>query len=186
PRWALVIQDAMRNQALSTYKSMNPKILVNTFLQTWDANKQDLPSDMKRILKVAKDHNLILDAITISSEARREMPIWLHQGWSPLKIRRTNDKYARCLQTNHQVMTVGDACRIAEGDGDPPDACENPDQCRRRAAQLLDALDPKWDPRVEQSDETEPEIAGERVPKQANPAEGTKDLYRIFTEGMEL
>ncbi|KAF9027909.1 hypothetical protein BDZ89DRAFT_951804, partial [Hymenopellis radicata] len=109
PRWALVMQDAMRCKVLSTYKALNPEILVNTFLQTWDANKTDLPSDMKRILRVARDNNVLLDAISISPEVRGEMPVWLHQGWSPNKIRRTNDKYARCLQINHRVMTAGDA-----------------------------------------------------------------------------
>ncbi|KAF8884864.1 hypothetical protein CPB85DRAFT_1232878 [Mucidula mucida] len=146
PRWALVMQDTMRNKVLSTYKALNPGILVNMFLQTWDTNKIDLPPDMKRILKVAKNNKLLMDAIMIPQEVKGEMPIWLHQGWSADRIRRTNDKSARCLQSNHNVRTAEDARRVAEGESKEPKECDSQIQCRRRANQLLDVLDPKWDP----------------------------------------
>ncbi|KAF9018853.1 hypothetical protein BDZ89DRAFT_891217, partial [Hymenopellis radicata] len=185
PRWALVMQDAMRRKVLSTYRTVNPGLLVNTFLQTWDANKMDLPLDMKRILRVAKENNLLMDALVIPPEVRGEMPIWLHQGWAADKIRRTNDKYAKCLQANHNVRTAEDARRVAEDEGDEPGECDSPNQCKRRAGQLLEALDPKWNPRNGQADAARDrtEVEKEQLPKGGDLLPRKEDLFRIFTEG---
>ncbi|KAF9034964.1 hypothetical protein BDZ89DRAFT_947136, partial [Hymenopellis radicata] len=176
----------MRVNALSTYKNIDADLLDDIFSQTWDTNKSKLPPDIKRMVKVAKEYNLIMDGHSIPTEIKKAMPIWLHQGWRTDKNRITNNAACKCLQTNHLARTVGDVLGVAEQRAHPGDACENPERCQRQAAKLLDSLNRKWDPR-----DTEPERipytqAEESnvtpFPKQRQEIESKGDLYRIFTD----
>ncbi|KAF9022108.1 hypothetical protein BDZ89DRAFT_903469, partial [Hymenopellis radicata] len=189
PRWALVVQDILRTKVLSTYKNMDPQILTNIFLQTWDASKNDLPPDVKRMLKVAREAKLTLDGLNMTADVKGALPIWLHQGWAPEKNRRTNDSRARCLQTVHGVVTAKDAQEVAGGRDARRDGCENPEACQQRAIRLLEALEPKWDPRIgcEPHEEETEDGAAERVfPRQVVPTAEISDLFRVFAEGNEL
>ncbi|KAF9017469.1 hypothetical protein BDZ89DRAFT_1045096 [Hymenopellis radicata] len=150
---------------------MDPSILTNIFLQTWDSFKSDLPPDVKRMLKVAREVNLTLDGLDITPEVKRTLPIWLHQGWAPGKNRRTK---ARCLQTTHKVFTTGDAQDVAEGRDENLAGCEDTAACRRRAQHLLDALDPKWDPRIPRAPNNrsaDTDEAENKFPRQVTPVE---------------
>ncbi|KAF8911724.1 hypothetical protein CPB85DRAFT_1511645 [Mucidula mucida] len=189
PRWAVVVQDILRCNVLSAYKNMGPNILTNIFLQTWDSVKSDLPSDVKRMLKVAREVNLTLDGLDITPEVKRSLPIWLHQGWAPDNNRRTNDEKARCLQAAHKVLTTGDAQDVAEGRDERLVGCEDTAACQRRAQQLLDALDPKWDPRTPSAPNDRPANADEaenEFPRHVTPVSDVADLFRVFAKGKDL
>ncbi|KAF8990121.1 hypothetical protein BDZ89DRAFT_1055034, partial [Hymenopellis radicata] len=84
-------------------------------------------------------------------------------------------------------MTAGDARRIAEEGEEVTEGCEHPDQCRRRASQLLDALDPKWDPRRSSQKKWEmPKDRREEFPKRVEPVREKEELFRIFSEGTSI
>lgn len=189
PKWALILEDAMREKVLMMYKNVNKHVLANVFVQTWDTNKVALPNDMKRMIKLAKEHGLMADGLAITNEVLREQPIWLHQGWRDDRNRKMNDKYSKCLQTTHHVYTVGEAVDVVEGNAEEIKQCTHPETCQRVAGSLLNALDPKWDPRKNR-DAAEHENEGQnnalQVPNTPTPVTSNADMWRIFTAGTEL
>ena len=106
------------NAILSHYCSKTPmaktEARINYFLQTWNINITKLPSHLQRIIKVARSHNLFLDAPTFSPRLLRQSPIWFHMGATPALNRLNNHTNASCLRKNHKVTSVGEMSDIAE------------------------------------------------------------------------
>ncbi len=93
------------------------------------------------------------------------------------------------MQTVHGVVTAKDAQEVAGGRDARQDGCENPKACQQRAVRLLEALEPKWDPRIEcelHEEETNNGEAEHEFPRQVVPTAEILDLFRVFTEGNDL
>ncbi|KAJ7054001.1 hypothetical protein C8F01DRAFT_920621, partial [Mycena amicta] len=103
------------------------------------------------LLTTMKAFGVRLEGIAFPKEAMRQMPIWYH-GEANEGIRKLNNSEAsRCLLTNHQVRTVGDAEDVAKLQIAPrhrdrtncacgvckryrdETGCEHPNKCSKRA-----------------------------------------------------
>ena len=173
PLWALVA-DAILARGISKAEENIPlELRQNVFLQTWTARSSSVPTRLKRSFAAAKDLGLRREGLAFERGILRDMPMWMH-GEANDKLRRLNhSKASKCLQSNHNLRTVGDAENIAGGLDNPghkarsncactackaarrTTTCPNPHACFARATELLDLLPEKWDPRRMQPQDTE-------------------------------
>ncbi|THU83636.1 hypothetical protein K435DRAFT_601877, partial [Dendrothele bispora CBS 962.96] len=154
-----------------------------------------------------RKYGLRMEGISFERAILREMPIWHHAQADP-KIRRlTNSRASKCLQTKHNLTTVGDAedlaavlpvviirgsdyCECQDCTELRQDVkCEHPHSCMLRAQELLDTLPEKWDPRAEQPEDHEYDLDNlqkERDEENFNYHLSTtgniSDVFRIFTD----
>ncbi len=152
PKWALLCDTILAKRHLQRERGISDAIKRNVFLQSWSANQghaDPLPRDIKELLRTAKEYGLQLDQLVVLPETAREMPIWYHIEADDRIRRIVTSRASTCLRDNHAVRTVGQAERmiaeLAVDQGDPP--CAHPQECAKRALELLDTLPPKWDPR---------------------------------------
>jgi len=87
----------------------------NTFLQCWDPPSRGpctafLNDDIKRMLKVAKNHNTNLAAVKISARLCKELPAWYHLDE---KLSTLDSETIRCLIEKHKVSTVTDLVNVS-------------------------------------------------------------------------
>ncbi|KIJ09912.1 hypothetical protein PAXINDRAFT_17028 [Paxillus involutus ATCC 200175] len=151
---------------LATHRKPSPAVdertRINPFLQTWETTTRKTPSTLKRILKVAKKYNVKLATGDLSTEAKRQLPIWFHIGATNELNKLNNHFYAPCLRDNHGVITVDhlmkftslhathqkwasctcDDCVNARNNL----SCAKPFKCFQLAANLLKCLPPQWNP----------------------------------------
>lgn len=168
PRWALVADALLSKAVAAVSKNVEPGARLNYFLQSWGVStrkKAGLPTDLRRMVLVAKKFGVRCDVRIAKKELRDAMPAWYHIGMEP---GRSSAKSAagKCLREKHDVRTVAqctDVMRRLKPDfqGHSPRAncecddcvedrrkygCTNPHRCACAAEKLLERLQPKWNP----------------------------------------
>ncbi|KAF9018688.1 hypothetical protein BDZ89DRAFT_910079, partial [Hymenopellis radicata] len=207
PTWVYFANDILARATLSAERNVPLEVKLNIFLQSFNTKIQDLPTDLVKILEVAKETGVRPEGLAFSREAIRQRPIWYHGEADP-RIRLLNHSAAsRCLRENHGMLLVGQAEEIASFLDDPNHkqnhssscschvctamrenlGCSKPNNCMVRAKELLDTLPPKWDPRFllpedyeEAPDAIQKGFEFDRRITLDGPA---TDIFRIFTQG---
>ena len=174
PVWAFVAEVLIGLHITKGSGGVHKLSQVNTFLQTWKVNMTGasrLPEDIKRMLRIAKKHNLTCNAIKIDRKIKKALPIWYHIGARKSIKSLINSTSGKCLRENHQVVTVGDLLKIRERmrrTTEPPHKpykncpcpycdrdrrvadCDNPSRCTNTAIKLLRSLKSKWNTKSSQ------------------------------------
>ncbi|KAJ3770096.1 hypothetical protein FB446DRAFT_647504, partial [Lentinula raphanica] len=205
--WAYVADALIAHHVPASDSTIDERSKLNIFLQSWHTNKGNLPKDLQDMISVARKYHLRMEGLAFSRETIRQMPIWLHREASSIR-RIHNSKECRCLRTNHNVTTVGEAemlakitlhqnhkrrtnCRCAEcKTARDEKGCPAPYKCMSKAMELIRALPPKWNPLSKLPEDDEPDaIPGTGSRNSALfdwrlTTTGTlADAFRIFTEG---
>ncbi|KAF5343264.1 hypothetical protein D9757_015526 [Collybiopsis confluens] len=177
--WAKIADAIMAHPkstpATRTEQNVDPNVKTNMFMQSWKTKVSALPETVRRLIKTAKEVRVTLDGMNISQAVRRERPIWYHSDAKPRLRLLNNSRAAQCLRKNHKVRTVGQTENLAKNLDDPAHlpwdececlhcmeadekhGCKTPHSCFCKASEMLDALEPKWDPRyASHEDEEDP------------------------------
>ncbi|KAI9056758.1 hypothetical protein FKP32DRAFT_1585217, partial [Trametes sanguinea] len=204
PPWALLADDLFARTVPAKCIPADARLRVNTFLQHWQPSKNRLPHELKSMLKVARKYGLRLEGRAFSRDILRNMPMWDHIEADKTRVRKlaSQSRATACLRETHHLVTVGDFERFASERDDPghnreaqcecdrclslrlDNGCSNPDACYRRAAEFLNTLPQKWDPRGEH-----PEDYEQNLPKLAadifEEVDGQVELFdrRVTTTG---
>ncbi|PPQ81141.1 hypothetical protein CVT26_011105, partial [Gymnopilus dilepis] len=216
PRWAYIADELIVRNSPSSENRIDNLLKKNIFLQSWTTklgNKSTLPTSLQRMLKVARKHNVSLDAPKLHNTLKRSLPIWYHKGLDETKSPKNNSPWARCQRQNHLIMTVGEMvdyatvalprrhnyrrncacqpCKSARSQG-----CIHPHKCRTAALELLNCLHRKWDPRNREEWEDTSD-AGENGLGEENPGivqfkpqipcyQNVDDELRVFVDRKDL
>lgn len=70
---------------------------MNMFTQLWKTNMQQLPQELKEMLKLAKEFNVSMELLRPSEALKTKFSIWLHTGANDLLLLISNNKEAKCL-----------------------------------------------------------------------------------------
>ncbi|KAJ7484766.1 hypothetical protein B0H11DRAFT_1722699 [Mycena galericulata] len=164
PTWA-PITDRIFTKNIPTQPVVPPETRKNPFLQTWTPLSRSIPEPCNTLLKTAKEFNVKFDCLDIDEELKKQLPIWFHIG-ADCKLSKLNISSAsKCLRDVHGVNSVGDlmnyinridpnrahyqrsncGCSVCKSDRNR--GCSKPFTCQSEAAQLLNCVEPKWDPR---------------------------------------
>ena len=185
----------------------DPESRVMPILQTWETRTRGstLPEDLKQMLKLAKEYNVQISALSPSRVAREDLPIWYHIQSDPSARKLYKTKTAKCLRKHHKVKLVRDALKVLVTLGgdhkyrngcrcDPckeiraENGCFYPHDCITLAATLVSKILPKWspqcrmDPEVWNSENTVELEEGEEIIKRDIPEEDLGELITIFNE----
>ncbi|KAJ3817209.1 RNase H-domain-containing protein [Lentinula raphanica] len=150
--WAYVADALIAKHVPNNEATIDERIKINIFLQSWHTQKKDLPDDLKKMLNIAKKHTLRLEGLAFSRSIIREMPIWLHKEIENAR-KNLNSKECRCLREKHGVRTVGQAESLAKvtrhqnhkrrSSSREDHGCTAPFKCMTKAMELIRALPPK-------------------------------------------
>ncbi|TFY59887.1 hypothetical protein EVJ58_g5494 [Rhodofomes roseus] len=173
PLWALVADTILARAVPKTEERIPPGLRQNTFLQSWKVKISAVPTRLRKILETAKTFGIRREGLAFERDILRSMPIWYH-GEADARLRRLqHSKTSRCLQDNHQIMTVGETETLASNLNSPGHnprrncacaickqtrrntMCESPHACFTKAKELLDLLPEKWDPRQPKPEDSE-------------------------------
>ncbi len=125
------------------------------FLQTWRAKlsgtSNSCPRELKFMVPTALKHGTRLEALKLTQEALRDMPIWFHARENARLRKAATSSASSCLRKKHGVKTVGNAETTANYLDNPEHKkskrckcqgckkmrddykCTHPDECFRRA-----------------------------------------------------
>ncbi|KAH9891236.1 hypothetical protein C8Q73DRAFT_651532, partial [Cubamyces lactineus] len=168
--WTSLADALLARAVAATAKRTDPNARVNAFLQTWEVSTRTaagLPPPLLRLVRAAKKYGVALHSPNPREEVVERMPIWYHLALVEGRDS-ANCKSAKCLRTNHKVMTVAQCAQIAARAyrGTPQHrptlececrpciidrvdrACENPARCVAAAGRMIAKLKPKWNPTV--------------------------------------
>ncbi|KAG2121045.1 uncharacterized protein F5147DRAFT_562557, partial [Suillus discolor] len=113
------------------------------------------------MLKSARKHNVSFAPLKLSEKLKNQIPAWLHLGAPPRTYNKVKNK---CLQTTHNAKSVKDHRDIAERLTNINThsnintcicpacienrlvGCKNPNKCTHIAQQILDSLNPIFNP----------------------------------------
>ena len=167
--WSL-IADILIENCIAKSKNIRKELTVNTFIQSWHQStngKYDLPTNLKRMISVAKKYNVRLDVLVISEKIKRDLPAWYHVASNRLPRGFIRRKATNCLQTKHRAKSISDILRITKrlNNADPNnphqdlkdcqcagcsndrrEGCSDPNACVRAAETILESLPPKFSP----------------------------------------
>ncbi|KAH6911654.1 hypothetical protein BKA70DRAFT_1033196, partial [Coprinopsis sp. MPI-PUGE-AT-0042] len=165
PLWAWVADGLLRISAVSDFRRIEDKYLINPYIQEWrvNSNAKSLPRNLKAMVKCAEKHNAQCLPLTISWQTKLQMPYWYHIGTRNGMPHIYNDRWAKCQRENHAISSVGEMlehadknryidhvnrwnCDCAHCYNDTILSCEDPIECRRNADRKLDLLMDEWDP----------------------------------------
>jgi ribonuclease HI len=166
---------------------------------------------MHKMLDVGAKYGVRIETIAVSREAQRDMPIWHHKFAHPPNNYFYNaPKHAvNCLKTKHRVKTVRDAETLAAKLRTPRHKnrkdckcagcavtraitrCPHPNQCFKKAAEMIEVLEDKWNPTLShpegfEDDEPSSDSGDEESVVYFNPKVTTNsiaDAFRIFENG---
>lgn len=138
PRWAnfaaaLIAKDLTKEAS----KTSDPDLRWNPFTQLWrppagfDLTKHWLP-ELQAMMETARTLHIALDVFLPAQSLRRSLPVWVHIGLIPQRLRtclnlRKAMKYEniQCLVTDHGIKTVGDLENAARSRNLPPDQTQH-------------------------------------------------------------
>ncbi|KAI0073286.1 ribonuclease H-like protein [Panus rudis PR-1116 ss-1] len=168
PTWAYVADILIGSNITKASDNVGSRARINVFLQSWNVNlsgNSKLPDPIRSMLRMANKYNMRLDAIKLSKQAKKSLPIWYHAGGTDNLRTLNNSKCGQCLRDIHKVRTVGDllkiTCREKHANLDPPhikqnhctcryctsdsvDGCSAPHSCTQCAKKLLQRLHNIW------------------------------------------
>ncbi|KAF6755002.1 hypothetical protein DFP72DRAFT_749255, partial [Ephemerocybe angulata] len=80
PIWCRLADILLARSAVMKFKNVGPEALVNPLTQNWRVNlsSEKLPSNLKRMMRVAYKYNAAPIAIGASRELKSKMPLWYH------------------------------------------------------------------------------------------------------------
>ncbi|KAJ7708158.1 hypothetical protein B0H17DRAFT_848703, partial [Mycena rosella] len=130
------------------------------------------------------------------------LPLWHHLGEDPSRTQLNNTPQAKCLRTNHNVVTVGDGLAVMKRIGSPNHRahlecicvacsddrterrCKNPNACAAAVRTRLLQILPKWRPSAPDPPVAPPNPAVEGTTVFRPPPEisNLTDGFRIFTK----
>ncbi|KDQ32355.1 hypothetical protein PLEOSDRAFT_1034309 [Pleurotus ostreatus PC15] len=208
PMWAFFADGILAEKVPKSSDKIPRELRINCFLQNWETSRGNgenkNPTELLKMLKVAKKYGTRIEAQNISKKIAEEMPIWFHAGATSRMNQRKDARVIECLRTRHRVKTVSEIVEI-ERKGQIQNhkprrncrchhckymrdeiECENPHACYKKAAEILERLPAKWDPRRIENREVQPGNEIEdwiKFNNQRQPLEEIKDCLRIFTVG---
>ncbi|OSC98505.1 hypothetical protein PYCCODRAFT_1375103, partial [Trametes coccinea BRFM310] len=219
PTWALLADDIFARTVPTKCVPAEHELRINPFLQHWKPVRNRLPDELKALVDAAKKWGLRLEGRAIARSILRALPMWDHSQADRTKIHSLASKSAAtaCLKHTHKLRTVGDFERLAAEQFDPAHkstgtcicdrctylrldlGCERPQACYARAAEFLNALPKKWDPRGEHPEDYEEDLSrdalrvfgSEELPPEIFNRSVTEygtisDALRIFTGPSEV
>ena len=151
PDWAWVANELVFQSAHQ--KPIIAKTTVREWIcQSWPIKirSECLTNSMREMIKAAQKYNASLSVMRVSTDLRLEMPAFYHP-FAKNKYLQNNSRVMRCIQDNHKAKTIGDLIRIStEARHDPATVClhekPNGNGCRRKARDLLNRIEYKWNP----------------------------------------
>jgi hypothetical protein len=163
PIWAYVVDEIVFENVASQPKIENLS-RINWLLQSWhefNLGNEKLPNFVREMIRVARKYNIGFDALKISIETKRMMPIWHHIGTNNNYL--WNKKSSKCLRDNHNIKLVGELEDFV-GDEEMLPVCGNDARCKSIATKLLNLIAPKFNvncntPRLDNLDHTPRRIA---------------------------
>ncbi|KAF7419654.1 hypothetical protein PC9H_002246 [Pleurotus ostreatus] len=208
PLWACFADRILALNKRKCNGTLPTELKGNMFLQTWrpklNGPTNRCPKDLKTMIATALKYGTRLEAIKITRDAAREMPIWAHARENAKLRMATTSNASICLRTKHRMRLVGDAEKIANHLTHPQhrrskrcgcpgcaeakniQGCTHPKECFKRARQLLDNLPAKWDPRKindRVNREDEPQQGWKTFNHRSGEVDNLEDAMRIFTNG---
>ncbi|KAI0832656.1 hypothetical protein BC628DRAFT_1305371, partial [Trametes gibbosa] len=213
PWWAFFADALFAHHVPKDCKVKDMSQRVNPFLQHWKPSKRALPAELRSMITVASRYGLRPEGLAFARTTLRCMPMWNHCETDPIVIHRLATKSAvtTCLRHKHRLLTVGDfealAAKLADQDHQPTQSCvcamcellitearcSYPHRCLTRAKAFLDALPPKWDPRLEHPEDYEDAQMNERLTEGVKEGRlfdrnvttygGVGNVLRLFTDG---
>ena len=165
PKWAYMVDEIFRMARPKDAKETPPMIeRWNPLTQNWKpkVKSEYIPKRIQNAMKLAKKHNVELEALEPNEETKRGMPVWLHRkvNWDAARLYTTDG--AKCLKTKHRTHYIGQLVSLIQ---DMPDdhretnyctcracssastlGCNHPHKCLETAKKLINTLAPKWRP----------------------------------------
>ncbi|KAH7906850.1 hypothetical protein BJ138DRAFT_1015552, partial [Hygrophoropsis aurantiaca] len=161
PHWAF-IADILINNITPTGISNAadiPLVLQTQNPPTRGNNANKLPKDILQLLKTAKNFNVSIAPLKLSTNLKKQMPAWAHLGAPPKTYHKTKDK---CLKSTHNATKIADLINISARlnlntlhrqspfcdcgicNMDRTKGCIDPNKCATRAKLILKNLTPKF------------------------------------------
>ncbi|KAJ7288715.1 hypothetical protein C8J57DRAFT_1494988 [Mycena rebaudengoi] len=109
PMWAFVTDEIMSAKALGTAHNVEKALCSCPYLQSWRPKLEDLSEDLKRMAKTGDKYDLQMEALAVSREIQRDMPIWYHAKSTAQRGVFNRGPAVGCLRKNHGVRLVCDA-----------------------------------------------------------------------------
>ncbi|KAF8178319.1 hypothetical protein K438DRAFT_1470821, partial [Mycena galopus ATCC 62051] len=207
--WAYVADANFAAKVPKSQENVHKTVRINPILQSWKTSSGPLSGikpELKSLLETAKTFQVRPEGLAFSREILRQMPIFFHREADAGIRRLNNSKPSICLRDKHMVRLVGDAEKIALGrrvrahQNSAECNCDNcqrckeelgcadPNECYKKAEQLLDKLPYKWDPRKDQPEDYEyepedPENEWVVFDRNITVTGPLANIFRIFTEG---
>ena len=167
PSWTYAVDTLISLSVTRAAGRIRSSAQINTFLQSWDpstSHASPLPTYLKRMLTVAKKHNVSFEAVKLHHSLKQALPIWYHLGALRRMRLLENTPRGDCLRDVHHVRLVSDLTALIRAHEDhqtatPPRTrpctctecqnaqeagCSNPISCFALAHRLSQAIRPKW------------------------------------------
>ncbi|KAF4615476.1 hypothetical protein D9613_003370 [Agrocybe pediades] len=212
PLWAWVADGVLAGNVPKNNAPFPHEARLNMITQTWKPYKsKKAPASIRGLLATAVKYGLRPEALHVSDNVLREMPIWRHTEMKITEQRLATTKTGKCLIQKHHAVKLGDVEQIAgmanaHGHVDNKDCgcqnCQNtrlnsqcvaPNRCMKTAQKAVTAINEKWRPcpnwapinaqQVVQGDGAE---GGKikMVDKSLPEVQQMEGIYRIFTSGV--
>ncbi|KAJ7203404.1 hypothetical protein C8J57DRAFT_1047008, partial [Mycena rebaudengoi] len=80
PLWCFVADEILAIKASGRDKNVAEMMRMNTYLQSWNPkiSAASVGKDLAGMMKVGRKYGLQMDAIAVSREIQKSMPIWYH------------------------------------------------------------------------------------------------------------
>ncbi|KAJ7107530.1 hypothetical protein C8R44DRAFT_595815, partial [Mycena epipterygia] len=176
--------------------------------------------DLAEMMRVGRKYGITMDAVAVSRELQEEMPIWYHRfSCGDKTLFNANRHVVKCpkvvvgtdgISEKHRIRYVKETQMLARKIGTPRHTdrvdcrcascqvtrqitgCRHPNHCYKKAQEMLNSLENKWDPRVMQPEDYEEyqeptphgEDSGAADFDSRITTKGTlADTFRIFGQG---
>ncbi|KZW00482.1 hypothetical protein EXIGLDRAFT_795979 [Exidia glandulosa HHB12029] len=175
PMWAYVADAILKATVNKDWKqrfSEKPEAMSNQYLQDWWPTVNDLPLELKLMVKATVDYGVKLDGAYIDEDVRNALPIWYHLDRITGPKENHKSRVISCLRCKHEVFTVGEAvvCGFNQFEGDRHNrrsncacprcradralGCTHPYLCQEYAQDLTVSIGAKWSPMANDRDTT--------------------------------
>ncbi|KAJ7235978.1 hypothetical protein C8J57DRAFT_1088557, partial [Mycena rebaudengoi] len=106
PMWAFVTDEIMSVKALGSAHNVEKTLRSCPYLQSWRPKLEDLSDDLKRMIKTGEKYDLQMEALAVSREIQRDMPIWYHAKSTAQRGIFNRGPAVECLRKKHKVRLV--------------------------------------------------------------------------------
>ncbi|KAJ7239236.1 hypothetical protein C8J57DRAFT_1086503, partial [Mycena rebaudengoi] len=114
PQWCFAVDEMVALFPLAVdAEVVDEAMRTNPYLQRWGPRLKDergtkgIGKDLKNMFNIGKLYGLSQDAMAVSREIQRDMPIWYHAHSNGSRgIFNRSEKVVACLKENHRIRTV--------------------------------------------------------------------------------